>query len=236
MRKLKNRKLSIFLIFLIFVVSFSISTTFAEDLNETNITKNDFEISEIERCDNSNCDLTLNDNTGVVSSHNPKPKTIFLVSDSPGTNILDAASRELIDSGLNNVNLIVRSGNQVKTMSECELYGLVNQSDAFIGEWVSTDVDSVLTSLLVKYPNLSKKELFLILEPPSGKISSTSTSIGLIRNNTIANVRIFDGFTNNELINYFTITKRGNSYDLIYDFLTNGDGVRFNPKIGRAHV
>ncbi len=229
MRKLKNRKLSIFLIFLIFVVSFSISTTFAEDLNETNITKNDFEISEIERCDNSNCDLTLNDNTGVVSSHNPKPKTIFLVSDSPGTNILDAASRELIDSGLNNVNLIVRSGNQVKTMSEGELYGLVNQSDAFIGEWVSTDVDSVLTSLLVKYLNLSKKELFLILEPPSGKISSTSTSIGLIRNNTIANVRIFDGFTNNELINYFTITKRGNSYDLIYDFLTNGDGVRFNP-------
>ena len=57
MRKLKNRKLSIFLIFLIFVVSFSISTTFAEDLNETNITKNDFEISEIERCDNSNCDF-----------------------------------------------------------------------------------------------------------------------------------------------------------------------------------
>ena len=56
----------------------------------------------------------------------------------------------------------MRSGEQVKGMKEEELHSLFVNSDAFIGEWISTDVDSVLTNLLGKYPELSHKELFLI--------------------------------------------------------------------------
>lgn len=110
-------------------------------------------------------------------------KTIFIISYSPGTNVIDSASEEIYNSdNLTGFNLVVRSGEQVKDMDEKELYALFDNSDAFIGEWISTDVDSVLTNLLGKYPNLSHKELFLILELPSGNLNSDSTSLNLIRN------------------------------------------------------
>lgn len=228
MQKLNKKKFLILLILTVFLLSFAMSATFAENLNETNSSDYDLEVSEIDRCDKSNNDLTLNDNTSVDRGSATDFKTIFLVSDNPGTNIIDSASRELIDGGLDNVNLIVRNGNQVKVMPEDELYSLISQSDAFIGEWVSTDVDAVLTSLLTKYPNLSNKPLFLILEPPSTKLTSTSTSIGLIRKCTINNVKIFDGFTNEELVEYFTNTKRGSLFSDNCEFMTNGNGKRFN--------
>ena len=113
-----------------------------------------------------------------------KNKTVFIISDNPGTNILDSASDEICnEDNLTGFNIVLRSGEQVKDMKEEELHSLMESSDAFIGEWISTDVDAVLTNLLGKYPNLSHKELFLILEPPSGNLNSESSSINLIRNN-----------------------------------------------------
>ena len=155
-------------------------------------------------------------------------KNIFIISDSPGTNVLDAASDEIYNQdNLSGFNIVLRSGDQVKNMDEEELHSLFDQSDAFIGEWISSDVDAVLTSLLGKYPNLSDKELFLILEPPSGNLNSGSSSINLIRNNTIDHNKIFDSYTNEELINYFKNTKRGLSFDNVDDFI-NTDGASFN--------
>ncbi len=203
---MRNQNMFKFSTILILLLILTISAVNAEDINSTE----DF-ISD------SNLD---SDNSST---------TIFLISDSPGTNILDSASRDLIDDGLENVTLIVRSGDQVKTMDEEELYGLVDSSDAFIGEWISTDVDSVLTSLLGKYPNLSNKSLFLILEPPTSKLNDTSSSMNLIRNNTINNVKIFGDYTNDEIISYFTQTKRGTSYEDINNYIANGDGAGFNP-------
>ncbi len=155
-------------------------------------------------------------------------KTIFIISDSPGTNVIDSASEEIYNSdNLTGFNLVVRSGEQVKDMDEKELYALFDNSDAFIGEWISTDVDSVLTNLLGKYPNLSHKELFLILELPSGNLNSDSTSLNLIRNNTVNYNKIFSAYTNDEIIDYFKNTKRGSSYTDINSYINN-EGAKFN--------
>ncbi len=111
-------------------------------------------------------------------------------------------------------------------MDEEELHSLFEKSDAFIGEWISTDVDSVLTSLLGKYPELSHKDLFLILELPSGNLNSDSTSINLIRNNTLNYDKIFKSLTNDEIINYFKNTKRGTSFNDVSTY-TTGTGAKF---------
>ena len=149
-------------------------------------------------------------------------KTIFIISDNPGTNIIDSAAEELYNKdNLTGFNLVVRSGEQVKDMNENELKSLFDSSDAFIGEWISTDVDSVLTNLLGKYPELSHKELFLILELPSGNMNSGSTSINLIRNNTINYNKIFTQISNDEIIEYFKNTKRGLQYSDVDTYITN---------------
>ena len=166
-----------------------------------------------------------------VSSDDGKQSniTLFFVSDNPGTNILDTASNDLFAEHpelKGNVNLVVRSGAQVKDMDESEFANLLGSCDGFIGEWVSTDVDAVLTSTLEKYPELSNKELFLILEPPSGNLNSDSSSMALIKSSALNYNKIFSAFSNEELISYFQSTKRGSSYYDIVSFL-EGDGAKF---------
>ena len=166
--------------------------------------------------------------TLMILFKNSKNTTLFIISDNPGTNVLDKARSGTFDEhDLKNVNLVIRNGNQVKTMSEDELAFLLNNSDAFIGEWISSDVDSVLTSLLGKYPEMSNKEIFLILEAPSGNLNSDSSSIKLLRNNTVNYNKIFAGFTNDELIKYFKNTKRGLAYSSVNDYVTK-DADNFN--------
>lgn len=163
--------------------------------------------------DSDNVTLGDNGDNHVLSNDNPKNKTVFIISDSPGTNILDSASGDIYNNdNLSGFDLVVRSGDQVNDMDEEELHSLFESSDAFIGEWISTDVDSVLTSLLTKYPEVSNKELFLILELPSGNLNSGSTSLNLVRNNTLNYNKIFSSCTDAELIEYFENTKRGSSY------------------------
>ena len=113
-------------------------------------------------------------------------------------------------------------------MNEPELVNLLSSCDGFIGEWISTDVDSVLTNILGKNPELSNKQLFLILEPPAGKLNSGSSSISLIRNNTINYQKIFSSFSDEELISYFANTKRGIYYSTIYNYITL-NATKFNP-------
>ena len=202
------KKLLILLILLSFLLL--VPPIFASSANDLNTT------------DNTNDELTIT-NTDTVQN-----KTLFIISDSPGTNILDSASDDIYNvENLSGFNIVLRSGEQVKDMNEEELYSLFSSSDAFIGEWISTDVDSVLTNLLGKYPNLSNKELFLILELPSGNLNSGSSSLNLIRNNTLNYEKIFLSYTNDELIDYFKNTKRGNSYNDINNYINN-DGHKFN--------
>ena len=222
---LKNKKYFCLLILLITI--FILPHSFALD----NSTSNDLSIS-----DNDNTVLTDNVVEESVSNNNlmsdsskSQNITLFIVSDNPGTNILDKASDELSGSqNLSNINLVIRSGEQIKEMNDVELVNLLSSSDGFVGEWISSDVDSVLTSILGKYPELSNKKLFLILEPPSGKLNSGSSSIGLIRNNTINYKKIFTSFSDQELISYFENTKRGKNYADVYNYI-NRSATKFNP-------
>ena len=160
------------------------------------------------------------DDSNEIQESDVKNKTVFIISDNPGTNIIDSASDEIYNEDkLSGFNLVVRSGDQVKNMDEEELHSLFDRSDAFIGEWISTDVDSVLTKLLGKYPELSHKELFLILEPPSGNVNSGSSSIKLLRNNTINYNKIFTSYSDDDLIEYFKNTKRGTDFNKVKSYI-----------------
>ena len=216
-----------FIIFLI-ILCFSIQVSFAQSNNDTDtsINPDDFKaLSEVNEVNHIESGINTNDE--VASSSN---RTIFIISDNPGTNILDVSSAELFDENpnLKNINIQVRSGIQVKEMSEEEFTSLLIGCDIFIGEWVSTDVDAVLTSVLNKNPELSDKEMFLILELPTGNLNSGSSSIPLIRNNTINHEKIFSDVSNEDLITYFKNTKRGTDYAIVDEYL-KGEGSRFNP-------
>ena len=238
--KFKKEKCAQLLIFIILII-LSFNIVYAQDsCNDTDISVNLSQQNQIDEIDNLSLEVigvdeplnSVNDNIEPsISSNNKKNSdlTLFIVSDNPGTNILDAASTDLFDEHPNlkgNVNLVVRSGAQVKEMDESEFVKLLGSCDGFIGEWVSTDVDAVLTSTLEKYPDLSNKELFLILEPPSGNLNSDSSSIALIKSSAINYNKIFSSFISEDLIYYFQSTKRGSSYYDIVSFL-EGDGAKF---------
>jgi cobaltochelatase CobN len=207
---------------LLIVILFSLSLQFAfADENATDMTQ----AESLKVQDDA---ISVSKEISQDNLENSQNTTIFIVSDNPGVNILDKASSELAGEGkLDNVNLQIRSGDQIKTMDEKNLTYLLTHCDAFIGEWISSDVDSVLTSVLTKNPSLSDKKIFLILEPPSGNLNSDSSSINLLKNNTLNYNKIFTGYTNEELIKYFKNTKRGNSFESVNNFIST-DGKSFN--------
>ena len=147
---------------------------------------------------------------------------IFIISDTVGNNLFDSAACEILDnSSFSNVKINIRSGSQITEMPEEELYDLMSSCDAFLGQWVSSNVDAVLTNLLGKYPDLSDKGVFLILEPPTGNINSSSTSLNLVRNSTINHNKIFLNVANDDLVNYYKNTKRGGNFESISDYIDN---------------
>lgn len=231
----------VFLLLLIIFLAFSSQMVFAQndaDSNSDNICNDvgDIDLVNNENTDNIKLDNVLESNGEVNNNVNSNEMvspsenlTLLIVNDNPGTNILEYSCQELFDEyDFKNVNLIVRSGAQVKEMDETEFTNLLVNCDAFIGEWVSTDVDAVLTSILNKNPNISNKKLFLILEPPAGNLNSGSSSIELIRHSTLNYNKIFSSFSNEELIQYFKNTKRGTPYTDVVSAIANY-GSNFNP-------
>ena len=217
----RNNKRIVLMLLVLLIISCSMQLAFASE-NVTDDAEQTFDGNQLKV---SNSDVSEKISNEDSSQNNTN---VFIISDNPGVNIIDKASGELQDENyLKNVNLIVRSGDQVKTMSENELIGYLSGCDAFIGEWVSSDVDSVLTSVLSKNPDLSNKKMFLILEPPSGNMNSESSSMNLLRNNTLNYNKIFSTLSNEELIKYFKNTKRGLSYSSVYNYVT-GTGSNFN--------
>lgn len=142
-----------------------------------------------------------NNNTITSADSNQYDKSMLLISDNGGTNIFDSAANEVLNN-YSNVNIQVRSSNQISTMKEDELYELVDKSDIVMANWLTTDADSVFTNLLLKYPNLSNKEMFLILETSS---SSQLKTFNLVKNSTINYHKIFGDeiFTSDYLNEYF---------------------------------
>ena len=241
----RYKKYHLFIFIILIILCFSIQMSFAQSNDtDTPVASDDsqqvVEVSDVNNAelnaadDNSNNDSKLNEKDSFNSNEDKLSSssnfTVFIVSDNPGTNILDIACKELFDenSNLNNINIQVRSGIQVKGMTEGEFIALLSNCDVFIGEWVSTDVDAVLTSALSKYPELSNKKMFFVLEPPAGNLDSGSSSISLIRNNTLNYNKIFSSLTNEELISYFEKTKRGTDYTVVQQVIET-EGAKFDP-------
>ena len=224
--KFYRKKHNILLALLIMLSLLIFSQVAFAEANDTAVNSD----SEVEVLSSEYCDVNkISTDNSQNELSDSKNTTLFIISDNPGTNILDKAAWELHDEKkLDNVNLIIRSGDQIKAMNENDLKGLLSGCDAFVGEWISSDVDSVLTSVLSKNPSLSNKKMFLILEPPSGNLNSDSSSIKLLRNNTLNYNKIFATYSNEGLIKYFKNTKRGISYSNVNIYLT-GDAKGFNP-------
>ena len=222
----RNKQNIVLILLIMLLFSISVNFAFAEE-NATDSVNQDSDMNKLKVSDNDGS-KKISINNFDENLTDSRETTLFIISDNPGVNILDKASVELLDeNSLRDVNLIIRSGDQIKTMDENELISYLSSCDAFIGEWVSSDVDSVLTSVLAKNPSLSNKKVFLILEPPSGNLNSESSLINLIRNNTLNYNKIFSGISNENLINYFKNTKRGIAYSNVYNFI-NTNGRDFN--------
>ena len=222
----RNKQKIVWILLIILLSSIFLHTVFAEENCTDNL--NQVSCDDLLKVNDNNTSKKISIDDSNENIKNSQETTLFIISDNPGVNILDKASSELFEENkLKNVNLVIRSGDQVKTMDESELIYYLSACDVFIGEWISSDVDSVLTSVLTKDSSLSNKKMFLVLEPPSGNLNSESSSINLIRNNTLNYEKIFKTYSNEELINYFKNTKRGISYSNVYNYLST-DGANFN--------
>ena len=185
----------------------------------------------------ANVSFALDNDTDIQSgdmdvSNQHYDKSVLLISDNGGTNIFDSAATEILKN-YSNVDIQVRSSDQISTMNEEELYFLFNKSDIVIVNWLTTDADSVLTNLLIKYPYLSDKEMFLVLETSS---SSQLKTFNLVKNSTINYHKIFDNsiYTTDFLNEYFQSTKRGSNYTAVYDYLTKGKGNKVDSRYNQA--
>lgn len=83
---------------------------------------------------------------------------VFLISDSPGTNIANMAAKDILDELQGTVSIHLRSCAQVEKMTEDELRAYLASCDIFIGEWITTDAATLLTQVLTKYPEIADRK------------------------------------------------------------------------------
>lgn len=207
-----------------------------QNISETTADNIEINLEENSICENNSQECSFPPYKLSYSNEikeNNIPKKALLISDNPGTNILNDAACDILNT-YKDVDIQVRSCNQICKMNENELYTLVETSDIVIINWLTSDADSVFTNLLLKYPNLSNKELFLFLETSS---SSQAKNLHLVRNSTINHKKIFSDksiYTEEFLNKYFSMTKRGQNYDVYYEYITNGDGKLVNAEFNKA--
>ena len=159
-----------------------------------------------------------NNNQMIKNAVIKKGITVFIVSDSTGINVLNMAAKDILKDLGDRVDIILRNDNQVETMSENELKVLLEACDIFMGNWITTDGATLFSKVLSKYPQVANKPngLFLILEPP---VSTTSSTTALMKYSNLKGVKILDGFSSTQLLNYYTKTKRGESYANVTNYL-----------------
>ena len=203
-----------------YLVSENVDDRLSSDDELSNDGSNSFDL-ESDR-DSVLSSMGLESVNDVVVGSDSNAYNIFIISDTSGNNLFDTVACEILDDpNFSNVQINIRSGNQINAMSEEEIYDLLLSCDAFIGQWISSNVDAVITSILGKDPSLSDKRIFLLLEAPTGNVNSGSTSLNLIRNCTINHEKIFASFSNDELVEYYQNTKRGSNFDEVSDYIEN---------------
>jgi cobaltochelatase CobN len=143
---------------------------------------------------------------------------VFIISDSPGTNIANMAAQEILQDLDGTVSIQIRSCAQVEAMSEDELRAYLGSCDIFIGEWITTDAATLLTEVLTAHPEVANKlnGVFLILEPP---VSVTPSSVALMKYSSINGVKLLENFSTEQLMDYYQHTTTGSDYNDTVNYL-----------------
>lgn len=140
-------------------------------------------------------------------------KNVFLVSDNPGTAVLNMAAHDVLNMFPGMVSIQVRSNSQITAMDDSELLAYLQSCDVFIGNWISTQAAAKLSSLLAAHPEiLINKPVFLILE-------TDANNVQLMKYSTINGVKILENYTLNQLTTYRENTRRGGNFDDIVAFM-----------------
>lgn len=170
-------------------------------------------LNQVDESDETNNELNryviMND-AGIIN--------VLIISDSPGTNIANMAAHEILNKMGGTVSIQIRSGIQVEAMSEDEIRAYLSSCDIFLGEWITTNAATLLTSVLKKNPEIANKPngVFLILEPP---VSTSSSTVDLMKYSNIMGVKLLKNFSTNQLMDYYEKTKRGENYTKVTDYL-----------------
>ena len=111
------------------------------------------------------------------------------------------AAHEILNKMGGTVSIQIRSGIQVEAMSEDEIRAYLSSCDIFLGEWITTNAATLLTSVLKKNPEIANKPngVFLILEPP---VSTSSSTVDLMKYSNIMGVKLLKNFSTNQLMDY----------------------------------
>ncbi|WP_287382422.1 DUF3344 domain-containing protein, partial [Methanobacterium sp.] len=164
-------------------------------------------VSEYQETNNEFKRFVLMKETGVVS--------VFIISDKPGTNILNMAALEILGN-IQGLSIQLRNGLQIEAMTEDEILAYLQSCDVFIGEWVMTNAEPKLTKILSEHPEVTNKGVFLILEPP---VSVTPSSVALMKYSSINGVKILENFTTEQLLSYYQNTMRGSDYNQTVEYM-----------------
>ncbi|MBP1946964.1 putative repeat protein (TIGR01451 family), partial [Methanobacterium petrolearium] len=168
-------------------------------------------IDEYKETNNEFKKFVLMKESGVVS--------VFIISDKPGTNILNMAALDILED-IQGLSIQLRNGLQIEAMTEDEVYEYLRTCDVFIGEWVMTNAEPKLTKILSEHPEITEKGVFLILEPP---VSVKAESVELMKYSSINGVKLLENFTTEELLSYYQNTMRGSDYNQSVEYMNTSN-------------
>jgi len=140
-------------------------------------------------------------------------KNVFMVSDNPGTAVLNMAAHDVLNMFPGMVSIQVRSNTQISEMEDSQLLAYLQSCDIFIGNWISTGAAAKLNNILQNHPEiLTNKPVFLILE-------TDTTGVELMKYSTINGLKILESYTITQLTNYRENTRRGDNFNDIINYM-----------------
>lgn len=138
---------------------------------------------------------------------------IFLISDNPGSAVLNMAAQEILDLYPGLFSIQIRSNNQINNMSESEFRSYLESCDIFIGNWLSSQVNLKIVNILKENPEIATNKLvFLILE-------TDVANVELMKKSTINGVKLLENYNISQLSDYRSKTSRGTNFNDIVAYL-----------------
>lgn len=158
---------------------------------------------------------TNNQYSQIVVVKNVKLLNILLVSDGPGTIVLNTAAHEILSKYPGRLNIQVRSGSQIKAMTDSVLRSYINACDIFIGNWLNSEVSLKLNRIITANPSLAKaRKVFIILE-------TDADHVDLMKYSAIKGSFILGGISTEKLTEYRQKTRRDTNFVSVQNYLSS---------------